>query len=258
MPVKSLNSAKSRIGAEFGSALALAFFRDALTAAVDCPAVAAVVVATHDEVVADVARERGCTVVDDSDHPGINAAAAWAAEQSGGPERPVAVIVSDLPCLTGASLAAVLAAAAAYDRCFLSDADGAGTTMWMTSGAAPVDSRFGPSSAQAHLTSGAVDLSSQLDSAGGLARRDVDTADDLQAAIRLGVGRHTQRAVGMTGPVLVTALGRAYDGRLEMADENGCRHSVDASAIASSGLRDVRPGQRLLLDETAPTILRIP
>lgn len=257
IPVKSLSSAKSRIGAESSATLALAFFRDTLTAVVACPDVGSVVVTTHDEVIAGIARHHGSIVVDDTDHPGINAAAAWAAELSAA-SRPVAVVVSDLPCLTSAALSAVLAAALTSGTSFLADADGTGTTMWMTNGTHPVDLHFGPSSAEAHRGSHAVDLVDRLDADVAPARRDVDTAANLQDAIRLGVGRHTRHAVGVGTPALVTALGRTSDGRLHLADEDGGRHSVEESAIVASGLRTVRPGQRLVLDETSVPILRIP
>ena len=50
-----------------------------------------------------------------------------------------------------------------------------------------LDPRFGGDSAAAHAASGAVALTGAWPSL----RRDVDTADDLAAAVRLGVGPRT-------------------------------------------------------------------
>ena len=252
MPVKSLSAAKSRIarGGVAGT-LALAFFHDTVDAAIASPRVACVIVATHDEVIGAAARAKGCLVVDDAEHPGINAAAAWAASHRS-TAGPVAVLVSDLPCLTPEAMTAVLDAAHAAATSFLADADGSGTTMWMSATGKPVASQFGPDSASAHRAAGAVDLAAESAEPDVLsqARRDVDTEDDLAEAIRVGVGPSTSEAlaaIAPLGPLMVTALGRD-DGRLELADEQGGRHLVDWAVVGQAGFRDVRPGQRLVLD----------
>lgn len=265
LPVKSLRLAKSRIdpaAGGIGGTLALAFFQDTLAAVLATPRVAHILVATHDDVIGSLARESGCLVVDDSAHPGINAAAAWAADQRPA-AGPVAVLVSDLPCLTPAAMTAVLDAGRAALTSFVADAEGTGTTMWLTTGGAGVDSRFGADSAAAHRLAGATDLA-----AGALepaafesARRDVDTEADLADAIRIGVGPRTQDALdGMVrgAPVVVTALRRVEGGALEVADEQGRRHRVTWSSVSAAGLREVRPGQRLTLDPASSTILGLP
>lgn len=198
-PVKVLSAAKTRLatGAASPGELALAFFRDALTAALATPRVEQVVVATSDEVVRATAEAAGALVVDDHGHPGINAAARWGARHSsGGPG--IAVIVSDLPCLTPGSLETALAAAEPYGTSFLADLDGTGTTMWFATAPNPVDPRFGARSRAAHLAAGDADLVALNP---GLldrllpARCDVDTDHALERARALGVGSATLAAL---------------------------------------------------------------
>lgn len=265
MPVKTLSTAKSRMDPDGGGAggiLALAFFRDTATAVLACRRVGEVVVATADPVIARDAGELGCTVVDDSAHPGINAAASWAASQRTG-TGPVAVIVSDLPCLTAESLEAVLDSADGLPTSFLPDADGSGTTMWLVTDGSAIAPLFGPGSAAAHAAAGAHDLTAVADDLASLrpARRDVDTEADLVDARRLGVGPNTRAALGEAPAshlVIVTALGRRDDGRLDVADEQGRRHAVDWETVTAAGFLDVRPGQRLVLDASATPSVRLP
>jgi 2-phospho-L-lactate/phosphoenolpyruvate guanylyltransferase len=198
-PVKVLSAAKTRLatGAPSPGELALAFFSDALRAAVATPRVVQVIVATSDERVRTTAEAAGALVVDDRGHPGINAAARWGARHCG-VGHSIAVIVSDLPCLTPGSLETALAAAEPHAASFLADLDGTGTTMWCATAPTPVDPRFGASSRAAHVAAGDVDLVALnpglLD---GLlpARCDVDTDHALQRARALGVGRATLAAL---------------------------------------------------------------
>ena len=143
------------------------------------------------------AEAAGALVVDDHDHPGINAAARWGARHSSD-GRGVAVIVSDLPCLTPGSLETALAAAEPYGTSFLADLDGTGTTMWFATAPNPVDPRFGADSRAAHLAAGDADLVALNP---GLldrllpARCDVDTDHALDRARALGVGSATLAAL---------------------------------------------------------------
>lgn len=202
IPVKALSAAKSRLAAGTPDAaeLALAFFLDALAAAVAAPRVRQVVVATSDDRVRRSAESVGADVIDDGEHPGINAAARWGAAHCGR-GRGVAVIVSDLPCLTPLALDSALAAAEQHPTSFLADLDGTGTTMWCATTPHPVDPRFGQDSRSAHLASGAVDLvvehAEHADALRELerARCDVDTRLALQRACDLGVGPATLAAL---------------------------------------------------------------
>jgi 2-phospho-L-lactate guanylyltransferase len=181
--------------------LALAFFQDTVDAVRSCPAVSAVIVATSDTDIALLARSHGCLVVDDENRPGINEAARWAG-RAAFPGSCIAVVVSDLPCLTDESLTAVLRCARHHQRSFLADAQGTGTTMWLAGPGQPIESRFGRASRAAHLAAGHVDLADSNPADSDLfarARRDVDTAADLVAAAGLGLGPATMAALARAG-----------------------------------------------------------
>jgi 2-phospho-L-lactate guanylyltransferase len=203
MPVKQLAHAKTRITSTAETsvaALAFAFVKDTTSAVLACPDVDLVVIATSDSQVADWAGERGCTVVSDDGHPGINAAARHGAERAFG--RRTAILVSDLPCLTPDSLSAVLQAGTEHPRAFLTDRQGTGTTIWMAGDGSMVTTRFGSNSRALHAQAGAVDLvAEQPDRIDWLAaRHDIDTRDDLGSAMSLGVGAFTRLAVRPTQP----------------------------------------------------------
>ena len=202
LPVKQLARAKSRLGGALTPGvdeLALAFFQDTASAALACGLVDEVLVATSDDRVAAWALARGCRVVSDDGHPGINAAAAEAARARSA--SMVAVMVSDLPCATPEAITAFLSRAAGHPLSFLADAAGTGTTTWASTGDDDTP-HFGVGSRAAHTKAGAADLIAGLGSDPPLdpLRRDVDTEADLADAIRLGVGRHTEQALARNAP----------------------------------------------------------
>jgi 2-phospho-L-lactate guanylyltransferase len=143
-----------------------------------------VVVVTDDEAAADVVRGLGARTVADEPDRGLNPALEHGARSAS--TSAVAALSSDLPALRPAELAAALAAADAVRRGFVADAQGTGTTL-LTARHVPLRPRFGPGSAVAHEGDGARRLTGDWP---GLAR-DVDTDDDLRAAVRLGVGGST-------------------------------------------------------------------
>ena len=197
MPGKSLDLAKSRLSpAATARDLALAFFQDAVEAALGSPLTGQLVVATCDPVITQWATGRGCLVVDDAEHPGINSAAHLGAKRSAAANR-VAVMVSDLPAVTPAAISAALSLAARHRTAFLADADGTGTTMWMAEPGHEVRTCFGAASRTAHRAAGAVDLVDAYGEPADVwpARRDVDTVADLASARLLGVGPHTTVAL---------------------------------------------------------------
>jgi 2-phospho-L-lactate guanylyltransferase len=102
----------------------------------------------------------------------------------------IAALVGDLPALTASEFLDVLANAAAVPRGFVADHDATGTTMLLAGPGIALQPQFGPGSAQRHRDSGAVALA-----AGPGARSDVDTREDLQRCLRLGVGSHTSALV---------------------------------------------------------------
>lgn len=197
IPVKRLSTAKSRLSAPSGTRvdeLALAFFQDTARAVLHTPEVASLIIATSDPRAQQWAHEQGCPVVDDTDHPGINAAARAAAPLAG---PRLAVMVSDLPCATPAAISAALAGCPVGATAVVSDAAGTGSTMWLGPADRAADLRFGPHSRTNHIATGAVDLVDLLPDGAVLetVRRDVDTEADLADALRLGVGPHTARAL---------------------------------------------------------------
>lgn len=192
VPVKRLAAAKSRLrGALAGvphEELALALAADTVAAVRACPAVAEILVVTDDARVAAAARDAGARVLPDRPGAGLNPAFRHGASAAGGGW--VAGLTADLPALRPAELAAALRAVSAGPpgvRRFVADAPGDGTVLLAAPPGMPLDPRFGVGSADAHAASGALPLAGNWPSL----RRDVDTAADLAAAARLGLGPRT-------------------------------------------------------------------
>ncbi|WP_405112806.1 2-phospho-L-lactate guanylyltransferase [Micromonospora sp. NBC_01405] len=204
VPVKRLGAAKSRLrGALPGvphEGLALALAADTVAAVRACPAVAAVLVVTDDPLVAAMAGAAGGRAVPDAPDAGLNAAFRHGAEvATAGGGVWVAGLTADLPALRPAELAAALDAVTAGPagvRRFVTDAPGSGTVLLAAPPGVPLDPRFGVGSAAAHLASGAVPLTGEWPTL----RRDVDTAADLAAAARLGLGPRTAALAGADRP----------------------------------------------------------
>lgn len=202
VPAKRLAVAKTRLRPlTEGSShtdLVLALLADTVAAAVACPAVADVVVVTDEPVSAELATALGARTAADEPDRGLNPALEHGARLAS--TGAVAALSSDLPALRPAELAAALGAAAAVARGFVADAHGTGTTL-LTAVGTGLRPRFGTGSAAAHRADGAVPLVGDWP---GLLR-DVDTADDLRAAVALGVGPRTERVLA-TSPTLAVHL----------------------------------------------------
>lgn len=201
VPVKRLAVAKSRLrGALPGvphEELALALAADTLRAVLACPAVAEALVVTDDARVAAAARAAGAGVLPDEPDAGLNAAFRHGAATAAAGW--VAGITADVPALRPAELAGALLAAQNGRpgvRRFLPDAPGGGTVLLTAGPGVPLDPRFGVGSAVAHAASGALPLDGDWPSL----RRDVDTAADLAAAARLGLGPRTAALVAAGRP----------------------------------------------------------
>jgi 2-phospho-L-lactate guanylyltransferase len=202
VPAKRLDVAKTRLRPltagrdDAGSAhrdLVLALLADTVAAAVACPAVATVVVVTDEPAAAVVVRELGARTVPDEPDRGLNPALEHGARSA--PGTAVAALSSDLPALRPGELAAALEAATGLERGFVPDAQGTGTTL-LTAVGTDLRPAFGPGSAEAHRTGGAVALAGSWP---GLVR-DVDTEADLRAALLLGAGPRTTALVAhLTG-----------------------------------------------------------
>jgi 2-phospho-L-lactate guanylyltransferase len=194
IPVKPLARAKSRLSdtAHDGvrPGLALAFAQDTVAAALACPAVKDVAVVTDDALAGRELAALGARVVTDEPRGGLNAALAHgaAAVRADRPDTPVAALNADLPALRSLELARALDAAAEFPRAFMPDAANIGTTLLTAAPGRELLPAFGTDSRARHRASGAVELTlGDVDSV----RQDVDTGDDLRAALALGVGPRT-------------------------------------------------------------------
>lgn len=204
VPIKRLVEAKSRLATtplEARPDLALAFGLDTVAAARAAASVGLVAVVTSEpravaalEAANDPVLARVLVVPDPGGGlvPALRAGLAAvqpprAGRVAGGA---VGLLLGDLPALRSSDLDAALAAAAAHPLAMIADADGTGTTLLTGVHARDVVPRFGPGSAAAHARAGHIALAA----APGL-RRDVDTAEDLAEAVRLGVGPATARAL---------------------------------------------------------------
>lgn len=201
IPVKELRLAKTRLApasaavadpddpAALHARLALALAADTL-AAVLASGVRRVAVVTPDPRVAglapDGATARPLPVADP--RRGLNAAIRAGIDALGG-DGPVAALLADLPALRPAELDDALAAAARALRhapaAFVADHTGTGTALLVLR--RDFTPRFGPGSAAAHRSAGAVALDGDWP---GL-RHDVDVPADLAEVRALGVGPAT-------------------------------------------------------------------
>src|SRR5215470_5711171 len=191
MPVKVLARAKSRLAVLAGprrAELALALASDTVSAVVACPEVARLLVITSDAVAGARLAALGARVVPDEPANGLNAALRYGATV-------VSALAADLPALRPAELGRALraASAAAGGRAFIPDAAGVGTTMYAAVPGVAFRPMFGGASRVRHALAGAVELA--LDGVPGL-RRDVDTLEDLRAAVALGAGSRTTALAG--------------------------------------------------------------
>jgi len=199
--VKHLGAAKTRLAPMFPTAahgaradLVLAMLVDTLTAAAAVATVRSITVVTPDELAAEAARALGAQVLVDPTPPGhpdpLNTALRTAEAAVRSHDANVAVLQGDLPALQPRELAQALASARAHPRSFVADRHGTGTAALFAFGTA-LDPTFGSDSARRHEDSGAVELTGAWL---GL-RCDIDTPDDLAAALELGVGTATKRTV---------------------------------------------------------------
>lgn len=192
VPVKRLPTAKTRLqppGAVRREDLALAMALDTVQAALDCPAVASVLPVCDDPVAIPRLRALGAEVVADEPNAGLNPALAHglAVATAYRPGCGVALLSSDLPALRPEDLAQALDQAAAYDVAVVADHAGTGTVLLTARPGVRIVPAFGADSLAAHTAAGAAPLTAPLPRL----RRDVDTAEDLEATRALGFGRHT-------------------------------------------------------------------
>ncbi|RDH73998.1 2-phospho-L-lactate guanylyltransferase [Mycolicibacterium moriokaense] len=197
--VKRLAAAKTRLAPVFSAAtresVVLAMMVDTIKAALAVPALQTVTVVTPDRVAAETAEQLGAQALSDPtpeghDNPLNNAIeAAEAVVRLSTPN--IVALQGDLPALQPQELAEAISAARGYQRSFVGDRHGTGTSALFAFDV-PLDPRFGPDSARRHQHSGAIELTGAWP---GL-RCDIDTPEDLLVARRLGVGTATAQAIG--------------------------------------------------------------
>jgi 2-phospho-L-lactate/phosphoenolpyruvate guanylyltransferase len=194
IPVKPTAIGKSRLDLPTVDrvTLARAIALDTIAAAAACTAVAQVYVVTDDAALIALAFDiPGLRFVPEDDGSGrmrgIDAAVAAGAEAAG-EGMPRAALLGDLPALRPGDLAAALTAAGAHERGVVPDAEGTGTTLVTAGGGIPLRTAFGEGSFARHLSLGCVAL--EL-ADGSSVRRDVDTAEQLEAAADMGLGPRT-------------------------------------------------------------------
>lgn len=196
--VKRLTAAKTRLAPALSALarerLVLAMLLDTIAAAQQVDTIRGVTIVTPDAAAADAVRGAGAVVVDDLTPPGhpdpLNNAVrhAEAVVRRDTPE--VMVLQGDLPAVRPAELAAAIAEASRHERSFVADRHGTGTAALFAFGV-PLDPMLGSNSAVLHRESGASELTGSWP---GL-RCDIDTADDLAEARRIGVGAATAAAI---------------------------------------------------------------
>ncbi len=278
VPVKPPRVAKSRLaplGDRARAALAEAFAVDTVTALLACREVESVVVVTDDEGVADTFAALGAEPVPDGGGGDLNRSLARGVAELARHHprlRPV-VVCADLPALRPSEVGRALAAMPAGRMALVADAAGVGTTLLAGSAAGALDPSFGAGSRAAHLARGAVEV--------GLAdiptvRRDVDTPDDLADAVSLGVrartalvlaalrgpGPGTSAPATTVGPVQATVASYEQETRSgTVVLDDGHELPFAAPALRGSGLRLLRPGQRVRLEtrltDTGPVVERL-
>ncbi len=191
LPVKPPGRGKTRLGDLPRDELATAFAWDTAVSCLAAPSVRQVLVVTDDAGFASSIAELGCTAIPDGVSGDLNASLVLAAREAARrwPDLVPVAITADLPCLTAADLETALGERPGRPR-FVADVSGEGTTLY-TAPLEEFEPQFGFRSAELHREGGAYPVAGDLPRL----RLDVDDTDDLAAAVRLGVGPHTQSVV---------------------------------------------------------------
>lgn len=217
VPAKGTPHAKSRlIFPGMGPNIATAFILDTVSALRASALVQDVLVVTADEGIAAAVQALGAIVIREHSAPTeaepatagattpqgpLNRAIAQgiAAARSHASEADLAVITGDLPALTPADFDAALMIAGEHRHSMIPDKEGTGTTTLLARAGETLIPRFGLGSRSAHEQSGHVPLDIAPEST---VRRDVDTAEDLSEALRLGVGPYTRTLIARTSAAM--------------------------------------------------------
>ncbi|WP_375389525.1 2-phospho-L-lactate guanylyltransferase [uncultured Amnibacterium sp.] len=189
VPIKRFSEGKQRLAVrQDRAALAEAFARDTVAAVANAPHVRMLLVVTDDPQLVDDLRLPVAVTVVAQQVPGLNNAisAGLRVANDRWPDWGQAVLAGDLPALTSEDLERTLEIAEEIPLGLVADAHGTGTVMITGQPGMPLLPAFGVGSASRHR-----DLGHRLLRGTERLRRDVDTPEDLAAAVRLGVGPHT-------------------------------------------------------------------
>lgn len=205
IPIKSPQIAKSRLEgtprAASTAEFAGAFARDVVAVAKRVSEVDRVVVVTSDGGLAKEVESLGARVLSEPTRltGDLNAVLKFAQgeELSNYPNCPIAIVTADLATIQPAALASLLDNASRTERGFVADHTGLGTSLLINRSGRAVTTAFGPASANAHRTRGFDDLT---EFAQDSLRLDVDTPDDLERAIVVGLGPAASRLVTYPRP----------------------------------------------------------
>jgi 2-phospho-L-lactate guanylyltransferase len=181
LPLKRLTGAKSRLTLpcpDNRGDVARAMAETVAAMASRVPGVRSVVVVTDEAWDHSVAP---AVVIPEPAEPGLNAALAHAADSISRrwPRSGIAALLADTAAGTAAELHACLTRASRHPRAVVADHAGTGTVLLTAGPGVRLDPRFGAGSRQAHVVSGAVDLTDRVDVP--MIRRDLDTTADLAA-----------------------------------------------------------------------------
>jgi 2-phospho-L-lactate guanylyltransferase len=201
VPVKRLVTAKSRLaslGDDVRRELVGAFVTDTVSALLDTPCVARVLVVTDEVALAGWLAGLGVAAIPDASSDDLNETLVQGAAEllRRDPGLRPAAVCADLPALRPEELSEVLATVPPDRVAFVADAAGVGTTLYTSPALESFQPQFGFRSREAHHRAGAVELDTT--SAPSLAR-DVDTPDDLRSALELGVGNRTSFVLTTVG-----------------------------------------------------------
>lgn len=241
IPAKRLLEAKSRLT---NRDLASAFLEDVLTATQQCHQVSHIFLVTSDPELSSLGASFSAEILPDPGS-GLSPAIKIGIDACDD-KKPLAVVLGDLPCLTVADLDLFFSYAATLGCCFLSDAEGTGSTIWARLPGNKSEPHFGTRSRAAHVQSGSTEIS---DPNLFRARRDVDTDITLWDAQRMGIGIATRKklnhAVAATrtdenSEVLATVTS---ENPLLFVTESGC---VLTPSLEFNSIYHLRRGQRLV------------
>lgn len=191
------SGAKSRLVGEnasggLGRALAFAFACDVVDVVNAHPDVAHVIVLTSHEATAAAFTENGVETVLDLESGNLNGSIAALSKnlRLAHPRNNQAVLVADLPSLNLDDFSTILTQATDFPRSVLSDKDQTGTCFLACHSPLYLEPFFGIDSYRLHRDAGFTPLSSDVCPS---IWSDVDTPEDLQTALEMGVGPHTAK-----------------------------------------------------------------